>query len=268
MRASNVEDTTEANGRRLMKQLDDFSAEGVCTEISAGDGMFEGSREHYFAVGQSALRCIQLAMRAARRERFRNILDFGSGFGRVLRVLKAAFPAAELAACDISPDAIEFCARTFGAGPIQSSETIADIHIGKQFDLIWCGTLLTNVDSAQFSELFQLFHSLLAKDGILVFTTHGSFVARRMRTGAFTYGLSPSLIPALIADYDRTGFGYEDYPEAVLTRLGVKRYGISISTPSWVCRQIEALVDLRILAYTERAWDNHQDSVACMNQQG
>src|SRR5437763_990893 len=125
----------------------------VLTDISPADGMFEGDFEHYFSVGQSALRCVDRALEAAHRTTVRSILDFGCGFGRVLRVLKAAFPGAGLAACDIAPSAIEFCATVFGADPILSDERVARIHIGKKFDLIWCGTLLTNVDAAQFRAL-------------------------------------------------------------------------------------------------------------------
>jgi SAM-dependent methyltransferase len=259
-----MQENAELDSTLLLKQLYDLDIEGVPSEISPNDGMLEGNLRHYFAVGQSALRCIKLAMLAAGKDQFWNILDFGSGFGRVLRVLKAAFPGAELAACDLSRDAIDFCARTFGAEPIQSNEDVSRIQITNKFDLIWCGTLLTNVDSAQFSALLQLFDSLLVDNGVLVFTTHGPFVAHRIRTGACTYGLSPNLVPALVNEYDTIGFGYENYPEEVLTRLGVKRYGISLSTPSWVCRQIGYLPNLRLLTYTEKAWDDHQDSIACM----
>jgi hypothetical protein len=49
-------------------------------------------------------------------------------------------------------------------------------------------------------------------------------------------------------------------------RVGVTKYGICVSKPSWVCRQIESLQDLRLITYTERGWDNHQDSVACAKQ--
>lgn len=236
----------------------------VNAEIAPEDGMFEGSRHHYFGVGQSALQCIDLAARAAGRDRFRRILDFGSGYGRVLRVLKAAFPDARFAACDVDRGAIEFCARTFGAEPIPSSENFAEIQVRDRFDLIWCGTLLTNVDAAQFSKALAFFHDLLDEDGILVFTTHGPFVVHRIRSGEFTYGVDEDFIPRLLTDYDRTGFGYADYPQEVLVRLGLNKYGISVSSPSWVLSQLELFTDLRVLNYTERAWDNHQDSVACI----
>ena len=235
---------------------------GVLDTISPLDGMFEGDFGHYFDVGRSALRCIELALLAARKEKPDRILDFGCGFGRVLRALRAAFPDSRLTACDLSSEAVDFCARTFHAEPVLSSEDISRIRIGGQFDLIWCGTLLTNVDWLQFRGFLALFRSLLVPGGALVFTTHGPFVARRLQEGAHNYGLDERLVPRLIDQYQRSGFGYLDYPREVRTRLGLTRYGISVSTPAWVCHEIERLSGSEVLMYTEKAWDNHQDSVA------
>jgi SAM-dependent methyltransferase len=239
---------------------------GVSTEISSLDTMFEGSLDHYFSVGDSALRCIRAALLAANKGAPRNILDFACGFGRVLRVLKAEYPSAELAACDISAKATDFCSRQFGAQPIQSGEDFTELRIGATFDLIWCGSLLTQLIPSQFKSSLDLFQSLLSPGGVMVFTTHGRFVAERIRTGEFNYGLPEDASSALIRDYDLSGYGYGDYPDHVLPQVGVRRYGVSVSKPSWILGEIERRPDLRILNFTERAWDDHQDSVACLNE--
>jgi len=240
--------------------------EAMELEISANDTMYEGSREHYLAVGQSALRCVRTAMEAANKTHVRNILDFGCGFGRVLRTLKAAFPAAELSACDISREAVEFCAKTFDARPVLSSEDPAQIPFEDKFDLVWCGTVMTQFDAPQFLGFLDLFHSLLSPGGLLVFTTHGPFVASQLRARISNYGLDETSVSTLLESYDATGFGYANYPPEVLPLVGVSKYGVCVSKPSWVCRQIEAAPNMRLVTYTERAWDNHQDSVACTNQ--
>jgi SAM-dependent methyltransferase len=247
-------------------QIYEQAITGISTELSPNDSMFEGDRDHYFSVGQSALHCIRLAMFAAGKDDFTNILDFGCGYGRVLRVLRAAFPLAELTASDVSSDAIAFCARTFGADPVISAEDVSQIHLRRKFDLIWCGSLLTQFDGPQFFQYLEYFQSLLVKNGILVFTTHGPFVAQRLRASAFNYGLDPNVVTKALADYETLGIGYGDYPDYVLPRVGVSKYGISVTRPSWVCWQIERVRTLRILTYSEKAWDNHQDAVACINQ--
>jgi SAM-dependent methyltransferase len=240
----------------------------VSIEISPLDTMFEGSSEHYFSVGQSALHCIRLGLLGAGKNDPHNILDFACGFGRVLRVLRATFPTAKLTACDISANAVGFCSKAFGAQPVQSSEEFSDLKFDDTFDLIWCGSLLTQLIPAQFGSCLELFQSLLSPGGVMVFTTHGPFVAERIRRREFNYGLHEDVCAAMIADYDRCGYGYGDYPDHVLPQVGVKRYGVSIAKPSWIADQVERRPDLRLVNFTERAWDNHQDSVACMNEKG
>src|SRR5262249_52257527 len=152
------------------------------------------------------------------------------------------------------------------------------IGIQERFDLIWCGTLLTNVDQRRFVRFLKLFRSILSPGGALVFTTHGQLVAERLlgtlRTADsktfredFTYGLEPRTIGELLSDYEREGFGYRDYPDETLASIGMKNYGISVCSPAWVCFQLQKLSGVRLLTYTERGWDDHQDAVACVREQ-
>jgi len=235
-------------------------------EIHANDTMFEGNREAYREVGESALRCVEAVMAATGKTEFRNILDFASGFGRVLRVFRTAFPAAELTACDVSQEAIDFCATVFGAIPVRSSENPADVQFKTKFDLVWCGSLVTHLDAPPFSAFVKLLRSLLSPEGILIFTTHGRFVARRLLTHAAQYGLDETAVKTLLDGYNSSGFGYVDYTFDVERAVGVRRYGFSVSKPSWVVGQIESLPDTRLVGYTEHAWDNHQDVAACMSR--
>jgi 2-polyprenyl-3-methyl-5-hydroxy-6-metoxy-1,4-benzoquinol methylase len=265
MRNHAVKQVPENAGMLLLKQIYERDVSGVSDEISPLDTMLEGDRQHYYSVGQSALRSVKLAMLSAGKQEFHEILDFACGFGRVLRVLRAAFPAANLTACDVSREGIQFCAQAFDAEPVLSAEQLSDIQFRRQFDLIWCGSLLTHCASEPFFTFLNYFASLLMPNGVLIFTTHGPFVAQRMRSGVFNYGLDESEVAKLLANYDTTGMGYGDYPNHVPAMVGVTRYGISVSRPSWVCGQIERVSKLRILSYCERAWDNHQDAVTCIN---
>ena len=54
----------------------------------------------------------------------RKILDLPCGYGRVLRMIHAAFPRATIHACNLNKDAVDFCAATFGAIPVYSSTKI------------------------------------------------------------------------------------------------------------------------------------------------
>src|SRR5687767_12831794 len=113
----------------------------VSSRIYSRDGMYNEAGVHYFQVGVSAMRCIDQALDQANLKEVRTILDLPSGSGRVLRFLVPRFPDAEITACELSPGAVEFCARTFGARPVVSSMSLDEVSFEKEFDLIWCGSL-------------------------------------------------------------------------------------------------------------------------------
>ncbi len=225
--------------------------------------MFKGDRAQYLSVGQSALECISVAMQAAKIETFSNILDMPSGHGRVLRHLQAAFPEARLTACDIETDAVDFCAQTFGATPVYAAELPKDTALPGDYDLIYVGSLLTHLNKERCIEFLEFFHKALRKNGLLLFTMHGRFVARRMRERTATYGLQPDALPKLLREYERKGFGYLNYPKK--KNFGVsENYGVSLVSPRWVFAELEKLEGLRLVNFTEFGWADHQDVVACM----
>src|SRR4051794_25448609 len=94
-------------------------------EIAADEKMrVDGGEARYYQVGRSALETILTGLEAAQipAETIRRIADIPCGHGRVLRYLKAAFPDAEIAACDIMRDGVDYCSKTFGATAIYSKD--------------------------------------------------------------------------------------------------------------------------------------------------
>jgi SAM-dependent methyltransferase len=234
----------------------------VIREISPDDTMYQdGNKIHYFSVGQSALKCIRLAILAAGNDltNIKNILDLPSGYGRVLRYLKAFFQDAQISACDIERGGVDFCHRVFNAKPIYSEKRPSDIRIADKFDLIWCGSLLTHLNFDRWPEFFDFYHSILNNKGILVFTAHGRHCVERIRSGNFTYGIDDVSLKILLNDFDRKGFGYINYPN-------VDDFGISLSSPSHVLAMLEKIFGLKLLLYFERGWDNHHDVIACVKE--
>jgi SAM-dependent methyltransferase len=242
--------------QRDLKQLFNERPAGVETEIDPSDVMqYDGlDRKIYFGHGQNALRHVRLALLAAMKTDVRSILDLPCGHGRVLRMLHAAFPEAKLTACDIDRDGVDFCARKFGATPVYSVPDPADIELDGPFDLIYCGSLLTHVDESGWDGFLGLFERVLADDGVLVFTTGGRNFAEQIGAGRRDFGLGPELAQQMVADYERTGFGYRDWPQ-------VTGYGMAMASPSWTCRKLERFPSLRLLTVTEQ---RPQDVTACL----
>ncbi|MDQ3918798.1 MAG: class I SAM-dependent methyltransferase [Acidobacteriota bacterium] len=238
-----------------LRELFEQKETGIVAKIAEADGMYQGNEAHYFHVGQSALQSIKLAMLAAGKSSVGRLLDLPCGYGRVLRVLKAAFPQAELTACDILTDGVDFCAAEFGARPVYAQAEPGAIALDGEFDLIWCGSLLTHLAQTNWLGFLRLFDEHLAAGGLGVVTTHGRWVVERMRRGEENYGLEPDQLQRLLADYEQAGFGFGHYFHS-------PDYGISASSPAWVCARLADFPRLRLLTFHERGWDDHQDVVA------
>lgn len=200
----------------------------VMQEISPLDGMYQGNLLHYFNVGQSAIRWIRLALLAAGTPDVKRILDLPCGFGRVLRVLRAEFPSAEIVACDLEREGVDFCAEVFGATPVYSVTEPEQIPLVGEFDLIWCGSLLTHLAADRWVLFLKRFESSLAAGGVVVFTTHGRGVADRMRRGDSAYGLRAEALNTVLQQFHSVGFGFQPYVDS----SDSNNYGISVSSPA------------------------------------
>jgi SAM-dependent methyltransferase len=234
--------------------------------ISPHDFMYERTPDLYWASGPTTVRQVRLAMLQTRKERIGSILDFGSGYGRILRAFKVAFPEADLTACDILEEAVDFCAETFGATPVYAADDPGETPLEGQFDLIWLGSLFTHLSAPRWTSLLDLLERVLAPEGLLLFTTQGRLIRDRIaeRTWQDAYGrpiwenwgVTEEALDEAVADYEREGFAYLEWG------LLERHYGTSVATPAWVLAQLQNRPGLRILGYRERAWGS-QDLVTC-----
>jgi len=226
-------------------------ANEVSHVIAPNDEMFNGDLEHYLSVGRSAIRNIDIALAVSSAPPIKRILDLPCGHGRVLRALVRRFPDAEITACDISHDAVDFCAGTFGVEGVYSRTEAGGIPIDKEFNLIWSGSLLTHLDEANAVKFLLWFADRLADGGILVVTLHGRFSIVRQLSGAHKYVGDQAFFGAL-QGYLGRGYGYVDYD-------GREGFGLSLTSPSWATAWVEGREDIRLLSYGESAWDSHHD---------
>lgn len=205
----------------------------------------------YFYVSLSALRCLERALQAAELPSPETILDMPCGYGRELRAIAARFPNASVTVCDIRPKAVRFCARRFGAEGVVSAKDFDTVSFGRSFDLIWCGTLMTNYDRAQNVALLDLFVRSAKPGAAIVFTTHGEHVRDRLLAG-MNYGLTPDGVDRVLKGYEEEGYGYADYPWET-------GYGIAVISPHRMRELLSRYSALREAYFGERDWDNHQD---------
>jgi SAM-dependent methyltransferase len=234
----------------------------VIETMSPRDTMYEPQYpDAYLMVGESALWNIERVRALVNAPEPSAILDMPSGHGRVLRHLRGAFPDAHLTACDIDRDGVDFCAQTFGAAGVYSTDDPADVDLGRTFDLIWVGSLFTHLGAARWAQFLSFFAAQLRAGGIMVFSTHG-----RHHAEGFTadpklpnFKMSPAARAEMLADFRDRGFGYQPYPQT-------PDYGLSLSSPSWVLGALTRHAPaLRLVSYTERAWRGSHDLVTVQN---
>lgn len=263
-RLRNTQRWTQSRPSRTREQRDAMLASSALTQsekdllrrvpsvISYQDQMYRGNGEHYFKVGLSAIDNINKSLQAAQLTDVRDVLDLPCGYGRVLRFLVQRFPGARIYAGELMPDALRFCAKNFGAVPLQSAYDLSELTFDRQFDLIWCGSLITHLEEQRARDLIGCFARNLKVGGVVVFTTHGDHVAAQVTEQPDFYGLRRTEIPELVKSYHEVGFGYLEYP-------GWRGYGVSLTSPDWIRAQVAAEGGLREVYFAAQGWDRTSD---------
>lgn len=231
----------------------------VSQKIAEDDDMYCGNKDHYFGVGESALKNIIISLSLVNKEKCLSILDMPSGYGRVLRYLRYKYPEAKLTACDLDKKMVDFCVENFNASGVYSDKNLKNINLNEKFDLIWCGPLFTHLNKDKWYSFLEFFNDHLENNGVLIFTTHGRHVFNVMEHRSYDYGILEKEIPSILKDFNKRGFGYKNYPNN-------SDYGISIASFSWIYKEIEKLKDMKIVLFSEKGWDNHQDVIACVKE--
>ena len=245
----------------------DYPFPEVFTGFSPHDTMLcEDRSQHYYEVGLSAARCIETVFGLAGRSGSSpaRILDMPCGHGRVARVLRARFPEAALTVCDLDREAVDLCATHFRAQGVYSTPNFRGIALTGPFDLIWVGSLITHLTRPATERFLRFACSLLAPDGLLVCSSHGSYVAGWLRDSLET---NPHRVPVAaarkaLADYERVGYGFfanrRKGWRGLAQRLWPDRvYGTSLIARDWLMA-LPLPGGCRLDWFLERAWaDNH-----------
>jgi SAM-dependent methyltransferase len=252
-----------SNARRKLLASGTLSPEeaallrAVSLKVHPKDDMYAGgAADAYLYTGISALRCIEAARaQLADPMPVRRVLDLPSGFGRVLRYLRLRFPNARITAAELMPEAVTFCAQTFGVHAVQSHVDFDQVNLPGPFDLIWCGSLFTHIDALHAQALLNFFHSQLAPGGLCLVTTHGCTSKKWIHDGVTDYGLSSDALATLLASAEQDGYGYADY-------TGTPGYGISIVDQARFLSMAQAAGNWRHLLFLESGWVSHHDVYA------
>jgi len=243
------------------------SLPGVAGLVHVNDSMLYDESEQavadYLRAGSSALANIENALRSSGKTfaEVATCLDFGCGYGRVLRQLVQKIPPAKITASDVAEEGVRFCAAEFGVRPLVSSWNVDEVRLGI-YDLIWCGSVFTHLDEASCETLFgKLGQSLMPGGGVLVFSIHGQHSLDGL--GTFYGRVYAEEAEQIRREVAEQGICFRRYTDDSYGRFPVP-YGMTWHRPEHFERlAAERFGDrLRLTMLEAHGWDQHHDVVA------
>jgi 2-polyprenyl-3-methyl-5-hydroxy-6-metoxy-1,4-benzoquinol methylase len=211
----------------------------------------EGAVHGYFNGGDHDAR--QLAEVVAQfnwGDRRLKVMEFAAGYGRVTRHLPRYFPKHEVFASDIHAEAVKFMSQQLGVPSLQSSEVPEKIDLKARYDVISVMSLFSHLPDSSFGRFLKALTDHLSPAGIMMFSAHGDAAMK--------------LYPHLRENYDpATGFGYR--AESEQHDLNTAEYGMAVSTPNYVIRQIERHTKCQLVGFRSGVWFGLQDEWVIRN---
>jgi SAM-dependent methyltransferase len=229
--------------------------DGIPGRVHFNDFMFiDSSPEEiasYAERGRNVVALIEETLVAAGREveDVERWLDFGCGYGRVLRFLLERVPAERVSASDVIAEGVEFCRSEFGVTALRSQPELASVQLGC-FDFVYAISVLTHLDERNSVDFLRLLGDSLTEGGIALFTTHGEWSLTHPGHYGSEYETRAEEIRAAVRE---RGIFYVPYDFAS------DGYGMT-----WHSREFveTAMAELQPLLFKPRGLDGHQDVYA------
>jgi SAM-dependent methyltransferase len=182
-------------------------------------------------------------------------LDFGCGYGRVIRFLVEPVPPDRIWASDVISEGVEFCASEFGVHPLYSQQDLEALEL-EPFDFIHAISVLSHLNERNSRALLRLLGDALHPRGIAMFTTHG----RRSLDNPGLYGAEyrerREEIARAVAAHGMTFLPY--------AFSGDDDYGMAWHAREWVEETVAELHGdaVRLIRFVPHGLDDHQDVFA------
>lgn len=183
-------------------------------------------------------------------------LDFGCSSGRVLRVLRAAYPEVSWHGCDPNEAAIEWAREhlpgiDFAVSPQHPPLAFDDGDL----DLVYAISIWSHFAPGLGQRWFAEMHRVLAPGGHLVFTAHGlQSVAFHTEAGQRTPAQAAHILDAL----NRRGAWYApEFGAAGDQGVADPEWGTAYLSPEWVATKL--CPDWRLHEYAPGANQRNQD---------
>jgi trans-aconitate methyltransferase len=159
--------------------------------ISAQDSLYPVYREsnqadEYFESAFRQLREVDGLLEkhcATRLSALDSVADYACHYGRLLRVMRAIMPEAELLAYDIDKDAIAFCQEQFSCVPGLVGWNDDLRQITPRHQLLICASLLTHTDIEYYRQALAVWSRMIFPGGLICFTYLGDQYVSKWLSG-------------------------------------------------------------------------------------
>jgi SAM-dependent methyltransferase len=234
---------------------------GIPGRIHPNDFMFDhASPEEVASYAERAgnvLANIEASLAAGNRtfDDVQRWLDFGCGYGRVVRFLVQRVPPARVWASDVLQDAADFCSSEFGVRPLYAQPDLEALEL-ERFDFIYAISVLSHLNERNSRALLRLFGNALRPNGIAMFTTHGRRSLENPALYGAEFGERSEEIARAVAASGMTFLPYEF--------TGGDDYGMAWHAKEWVERTVAEIHGdaLELVRFVPHGLDDHQDVFA------
>lgn len=182
-------------------------------------------------------------------------LDFGCGYGRVIRYLAERVPPTRISVADVIEEAVDFCSSEFGVRPVYVRPDLRSVELG-DYDFIYAISVLSHLNEVNSVAMLRLLGDSLRPDGIALFTSHG-------QASMDDPGLYGSEFAArrdeIAAGVERDGMAFVPY-----SFTGSDEYGMAWHTTAWVEETMRDLQGsrMKLIRFVPAGLDGHQDVFA------
>lgn len=170
--------------RALWRAMEQFAPPHINSAVHPEDQMFTWSARHlksadialsqYYAVALQQLRTAYQLMtwKFGSVANVGAMLDFASGYGRMVRLLVVTLPPSRIWVSDIQADAVAFQEQQYNVHGIVSTAIPELFNPGRSFDCIFVASLFSHLPNDLFHRWLARLHSLLTPDGMLCMSVH------------------------------------------------------------------------------------------------
>jgi SAM-dependent methyltransferase len=234
---------------------------GIPGRIHPNDFMFDhGSPEEIASYAERAgnvLANIEASLDAAGRtfgdaERW---LDFGCGYGRVIRLLVERVPPERVWASDVVAEGVDFCASEFGVHPLYSKPDLGAVEL-EPFDVVYAISVLSHLNERNSRAFLRIMGEALRPRGVALFTTHGRRSLEQPDLYGAEFGARKDAIAREVA---KRGLSFVPY-----AFTGGDDYGMAWHAKEWIEATVAELHGdaLRLVRFVPHGLDDHQDVFA------